>query len=111
MHQRFNSLLRHLTHRERPSFASKYLHFHKPEVFFIFDSRADEGIREKFGGRRFRLPDACVEANEKYASFVLRCIEYRDIKAVETNGSPMTPRELDQELLCYGVLREVTPVS
>ena len=34
-----------LTNKSKRSLASKYLHFHRPDLFFIYDSRAVQGIR------------------------------------------------------------------
>ena len=102
VHQQFNLLLKEFTQRERRSFASKYLHFHKPNAFFIYDTRAAKKIRQRVGRRRFILPDSCIEADKQYAAFVLRCIEYRDTEAAMKDNKPMTPRQLDQQLLGYG---------
>jgi hypothetical protein len=100
VHQRFIDLLKE-TNRERRSFASKYLHFHNPTAFFIFDSRADREIRRRVGRRRHILPRSCVKADPAYAAFVLRCIEYLSHEAGTRHGIPMTPRQLDKELLGY----------
>ena len=48
IHRQFIELLKKLTGGERAtrrSFASKYLHFHNPNAFFIFDTRAESEIR------------------------------------------------------------------
>lgn len=100
-HQRFTALLKRHTVRGRRSFASKYLHFHKPRAFFIFDSRADREIRKRMSHSHFALPGSCVEADPAYAAFVLRCIEYRDREAATSRDIPMTPRQLDKRLLGY----------
>ncbi len=101
VHHRLTAFLKKHTRRERRSFASKYLHFHNPSAFFIFDSRADREIRQRMGRSRFVLSRSCVEADPAYAAFVLRCISYRDREAATSPGIPMTPRELDKRLLGY----------
>jgi hypothetical protein len=100
-HQRLTALLKRHTQRERRSFASKYLHFHNPSAFFIFDSRADREIRQRMGRGHFLLPPSCVRADPAYAAFVLRCIKYRDQDAATFGGMPLTPRQLDKQLLGY----------
>lgn len=97
-HYKFTLLLKCATRLERRSFASKYLHFHEPLAFFIFDSRASAKIREKLGHRRIPLPD--YPADQEYAAFVLRCMAYRNEKA-SVGAGDLTPRQLDQELLGY----------
>ena len=83
----------------RRSFASKYLHFHNPRAFFIYDSRAAKAITDKLGkGRHFKLPEGTDFHDRIYARFVLQCIEYRDDSA---QLKPLTPRELDRALLGY----------
>jgi hypothetical protein len=97
VHSRFTALLRDHTGRGRRSFASKYLHFHNPSAFFIFDARAEAQVREETGKQsRFQLPSSCVEADQTYASFTLRMIEYRN-----RQGHGLTPRQLDDRLLGY----------
>lgn len=41
VHADLTSLLQKLTGLEKRSLASKYLHFHVPQVFFLFDGRAE----------------------------------------------------------------------
>ena len=93
--------MKKLTGLERRSFASKYLHFHQPSAFFIYDSRARLGIRQKIKLRKPSVPVDCTEYDGEYADFVLRCIRYRDEKAAKSGEPPMGPRQLDQELLGY----------
>ncbi|MFD0987694.1 hypothetical protein [Methyloligella solikamskensis] len=102
IHWEFVELLKRLTGRQRPSFASKYLHFHQPRAFFIYDSRASKEIRKKVPGRGNGKPPAgCEACHNGYAAFVRRCLQYRDEQAKARNEHPMTPRELDRELLQY----------
>lgn len=96
VHSRLVKLLHKCTRLNRRSFASKYLHFHTPTAFFIFDSRASAAIRQKVKRRRVTIPPSCAESDLEYAAFVLRCILYRD----EMPGD-LTPRQIDAELLGY----------
>ena len=59
VHRKFVDLLKGLTKGKRAtrrSFASKYLHFHKPLAFFLFDSRAQEKIHKKVPRCKLKLP-------------------------------------------------------
>ena len=98
VHHDFMNILNHLTKMNRRSFASKYLHFHHPLAFFIFDSRASSKVRNTVGRVRLTVPPPCLRYDTEYAAFVLRCIEYRD---ADSRRHEMTPRQLDQELLGY----------
>jgi len=94
---KFTSLLKCVTKLGLRSLASKYLHFHRPLYFFIFDYRSSTKIREKIGRRHIPLP--AYSADQEYAAFVLRCMTYRDEKPAAEHD--LTPRQLDQELLGY----------
>lgn len=75
------------------SFASKYLHFHCPEFFFIYDSRANS-IIPKF----VRKPEDDYDGDPVYVEFGLRLLhlqEYIDKKYHEK----ITPRQIDNFLL------------
>src|ERR1035437_4794922 len=40
VHKKFTDAIKGTTGLEKRSFSSKYLHFHRPEIFYIYDSRA-----------------------------------------------------------------------
>ena len=46
VHGKVTGLFSEISDLEKRSLASKYLHFHVPRLFFIFDSRAVEAMRE-----------------------------------------------------------------
>jgi hypothetical protein len=50
---------------------------------------------------RTSVPLDCGERDGEYADFVLRCIRYRDENVANRGGLPMSPRQLDRELLGY----------
>lgn len=86
-----------LTRLDKRSLASKYLHFHYPHLFFIYDTRADAALR------RLSVPHngkavADGDADRVYRVFCLKCLALRD--EVETaHGVRLTPRHLDNLLL------------
>lgn len=100
-HFRFVKFLKKHTARARLSFAAKYLHFHRPDAFFIYDSRAVEEIKTRITRRRCKPPSICADYDPENADFVLRCMEYRDKIAIGCAGSLLTPRQLDRKLLGY----------
>lgn len=87
-----------LTGLEKRSLASKYLHFHCPEKFFIYDSRARTGIGKlvKKSGKELlkNVPDYDLE----YGDFVCRMIELQEYLD-EQLGVYELPRKLDSFLL------------
>ncbi|WP_298370626.1 hypothetical protein [Azospirillum sp.] len=102
-HSKFLSILSEVIDLNRRSFASKYLHFHAPQAFFIFDSVVNKNIRsqlKEWGVHQnsFRISDNIKEFDETYSSYCLRAIYYRD----EIMRKPdATPREVDRALYGY----------
>lgn len=92
------ALIHKLTGDEKRSLASKYLHFHRPNAFFIYDSRAAGAIRKvttRPKRQRRSLPTGC---DATYAAFFLRLMELRD-RVRENRGVLMTPRQVDRFFL------------
>ncbi|MEQ9588044.1 MAG: hypothetical protein RJS97_08830 [Parvibaculaceae bacterium] len=80
---------------QKRSLASKYLHFHKPDLFFIYDSRAVNAMRKLSSvvGRATR-----GAGDPEYRKFAQKCIRLQEhIKA--RFGVSLTPREVDNLLL------------
>ena len=100
IHKKFIDLLKVLTKRDRRSFASKYLHFHNPLAFFIYDSRAESELRKQIDRKNLKqqlaVLSTCTEFDKTYAKFVVSCFAYQKQHDVE-----LTPRELDRRLLKY----------
>jgi hypothetical protein len=46
VHKQLMDLFFDITELEKRSLASKYLHFHRPDLFFIYDSRAKKAINK-----------------------------------------------------------------
>lgn len=96
VHQQVTSLFNLISGLEKRSLASKYLHFHQPNAFFIFDTMANAKLRESLKRQRFKVP---TEFDTPYAEFVYRCLWYRDNVFEPMLGRESTPRELDRFLL------------
>lgn len=89
-----------ITGLEKRSLASKYLHFHCPEKFFIYDSRAKNAIG-KYVKRAdinvlSRLDDSTYD--KEYAVFVCKMLELQQYIDEEL-GLYESPRKLDSFLL------------
>jgi hypothetical protein len=98
VHKQLMDLFASITDLDKRSLASKYLHFHLPESFFIYDSRARQAIT-KVVPRLDKLPEISGETFDKeYKDFVRRCLWLReDISS--TYSVMLTPRQIDKLLL------------
>jgi hypothetical protein len=98
IHKKLMDLFASITGLEKRSLASKYLHFHKPNAFFIYDSRARQAIT-KITPRRNGLPEIpAADYDPEYKTFVRRCVWLRR-EIYSNHGVVMKPREIDQLLL------------
>lgn len=88
-----------LTGMDKRSLASKYLHFHCPNMFFIYDSRASKAIR-RFVRKSKGALEGHILYDMEYADFCIRALELRDYLNSEYHLE-LTPRELDNLLLYY----------
>lgn len=86
--------------RTKRALASKYLHFHAPYAFFIYDSRATSRVRQELRKRRGRIVLPKLRCDEKYKKFCLQCLLYREILEKEMKMQ-ITPRDLDSKLLDF----------
>ncbi len=82
------------------SLASKYLHFHAPNAFFIYDSRASSRVAEEFSGKRKYRDSALSGCDEEYQVFCYRCLHFRE-KLEKEFGEGISPRDLDSRLLNF----------
>lgn len=98
VHKYLMDLFTKLTKKEKRSLVSKYLHFHLPELFFIYDSRVASVIT-KFTGRRQRDLKIPKDADETYAEFCYKALLiYEELKGTYSDAKP---RVVDNILLRY----------
>jgi hypothetical protein len=100
MHSEVTTLFKRISGRDKPSLASKYLHFHVPQCFYIYDSRALSAIRRlthPVVTHDSRLP-AAGRHHHEYGKFFLRCLDLTARLDREGHGC-LQPRELDKLLL------------
>ena len=96
-HARVMGLFTAISGLEKRSLASKYLHFHFPDRFYIYDSRAYRVISELTEPVRKSLPPL-KEYDDVYARFFLRARDLRS-QFASLLGRPLSLREFDKVLL------------
>ena len=60
------------------SLASKYLHFHAPNAFFIYDSRAHKKVQQAFPDKRKYFDKSISNCDREYQIFCARCLSCRN---------------------------------
>ena len=95
-HKYLVDILEKITKLNKRSLASKYLHFHYPHLFYLFDSRASNSLRDIVRSKK---------ANEKYSNYDSTYVSFY-LKAYELHNFikdkydiDLSPRELDKILL------------
>lgn len=89
-----------ITDMEKRSFCSKYLHFHLPELFFIYDSRAVSALRQFIS----RVPKELYSitklktVDEEYAKFVCKCFALKS-NFENVHKTTLSNRQLDNLLI------------
>lgn len=91
-----------ITKNERRSFAAKYLHFHFPDLFFIYDSRVANIISSVAGrlskeNKEFIKSLSPKDYDKNYAEFFLKCREI--FTFAKENGVKLSPRQIDNFLI------------
>jgi hypothetical protein len=96
VHRRTTELFNSISGLNKRSLASKYLHFHAPNHFYIYDSQARQALQGflGLGNKRF----ASSDGDPEYCSFVSKCSELKMFCEREFNIS-LSPRKLDNLLL------------
>lgn len=99
-HYYLTRLLFNITELEKRSFSSKYLHFHLPDLFFIYDTRAVSALRLFVKKLPKELKDLADRENtdKEYSNFFLKCYFLRQSIYKQFNVL-LTPRQLDNLLI------------
>jgi hypothetical protein len=97
IHDRTTQLFKEISGLEKRSLASKYLHFHVPELFFIYDSRASKGM-SALGSIVARASKSVGTGDNDYRKFVEKCICLKNY-CVRHFRVALSPRQLDTLLL------------
>ena len=83
------------TYTQKRSFVSKYLHFHLPQLFYIYDSRVDGASSRLIATQNSRQ---FVDSDPVYGKFVQRVLALSDYLN-KVFGVTLSPREMDDFLL------------
>lgn len=97
VHHRTTQLFKAISGLDKRSLASKYLHFHVPHLFYIYDSRAVEAI-SRIRGLVGRSGGAALKADSEYEKFAGKCLSLQ-LFIEDQYGIRMKPRDLDNLLL------------
>lgn len=92
--------IRKITDQNKRSFCSKYLHFHMPELFIMYDSRTNKTIGKyiKKIPNEFNKLTKCKNVDVEYAKFFIKCFVLKNHIHREYKRK-LTNRELDKILL------------
>ncbi|MBP1222849.1 hypothetical protein [Flavobacterium sp. 1355] len=99
-HYYLTKVIHKITDQNKRSLVSKYLHFHLPELFFIYDTRAVEALRNY----KTKVPATLKYLTElenidiEYAKFFCKCYELK--KEIQQNFNiTFSNRHLDNLLI------------
>ena len=98
VHKYLMDLFSALTGLEKRALASKYLHFHRPDLFFIYDSRAKEAII-KITPRPTEIKDITAEDSDSEYHMFCRRSQYLQDSISKSYSKNLTPRQIDKILL------------
>jgi hypothetical protein len=97
VHAAVTGLFSEISGLEKRSLASKYLHFHLPRLFYIYDTRAVEAMRflAPVVGRARGSNESC---DNEYRKFAEKCLRLQ-MHIKDTFRVYLTPRQIDNLLL------------
>lgn len=98
-YETFHKLTQSFERGQKHSFCSKYLHFHFPDLFFIYDSRAVESISSlKLDISQYKEFKVKYK-NLPYVGFYLRCFQLLRETVSYPNERNFSPRQIDMLLI------------
>lgn len=100
IHKYLLDLFTKISGLQKRSLASKYLHFHFPSLFFIYDSRANSALKIVYKNSTKKY-DSIInnsDIDKNYANFF--CGAYQEMKNIEKLlGQDITIRQFDNILI------------
>ena len=108
LHKRVMDLFADLPAEQARALASKYLHFHFPELFFLYDRRVAAAAFQLGEGECGYLSRA--EHDPDYGRFFACCRKLTE-RFVGLAGRRLNPRELDRVLRAWADHHEVAAVA
>ncbi|MBX2977291.1 MAG: hypothetical protein KF721_14270 [Ignavibacteriaceae bacterium] len=104
VHKYLSDLFKELTKLEKRSLSSKYLHFHKPNLFFIYDSRVSKALSSCLPKARISKEHSKLlkekNIDKTYARFLIKSLALRN-KFEEILKRQITLREYDKILIHF----------
>ena len=98
VHKQLTDLIAGMTGLDKRSLASKYLHFHRPDLFFLYDTRAKAALAKVTPSILKIARVIADEADAEYLTLARRCQWVRDDVSSRYNVT-LTPRQVDKMLL------------
>ena len=80
------------------SLASKYLHFHCKNMFYIYDKRAEDSIKNLVKNNSSLIKSLALDGDKTYVKFAVKCLTIQEFAQKEF-GKALTPRDIDNILL------------
>jgi len=109
VHRLTTQLFNKISDLEKRSLASKYLHFHVPGLFYIYDTRAVEALRvRELSAVVGRAGRATVPADNEYRKFAEKYLRLQQHIEEQFNVR-LTPREIDKLLLKVHAEKKLNP--
>jgi hypothetical protein len=93
-------ILKEITDLNKRSFCSKYLHFHLPELFFIYDSRTVTALKQFTNQVPIDIKHIgqLETVDKKYAMFYCKCFDLKQ-RIEKHYNTTLTNRQFDNLLL------------
>jgi len=95
-HSKVMKLFKKISGMDKRSLASKYLHFHLPNLFYIYDSRAVKGLRAILP--RHKTRNTFTNCDDEYSKFCQKLFFLQN-EIRKEYGQNLTTRQLDRLLL------------
>jgi hypothetical protein len=108
MHKRVMDVFDDLPADQARSLAARYLHFHFPELFYLYDSRVDAAAMDLGQGECGYL--ARAEHDPLYGRFFACCRKLTE-RLAPLAGRRLNPRELDRVLRAWADHQSVAALS
>jgi hypothetical protein len=100
-HKKLTNLFSEISGLEKRSLASKYLHFHLPNKFYIYDSRAVNAVNiflKTIDVKKFNIPKIFNQYDEEYMKLYYKC-DYIKSFVLENYSIDLNCRDLDNLLV------------
>lgn len=101
LHGYMQGIFKKITGLEKRSLASKYLHFHLPHIFYMYDSRAGLAVGKLIGKKNALLDKNSTGEgviDKQYAAYFMRALQLHRLME-QKYQMQFTPRQVDKFLM------------